>query len=85
MTDHALIETAVDATVKRIQLQHSLDQELARRAAAVWSLFHNERFTVPQIVNAIREGVRARGYTDEQIDGQGVRRDNIRRMVDVRV
>jgi len=81
-TADELVAIAVDATANRIRAQAFLDAELERRATVAWHLFHDRRLRNPQIAAAIREGLRTRGFSDEELDGAGIRRDNIRRMTE---
>jgi hypothetical protein len=71
------LTTAVEATMAKLELP----AHLARRNLAIWRMWHEQRMTVAQITDAMRDELRARGVSPAGLRGAGVGYESIAKIV----
>lgn len=67
-----LIAGVVAATLARLTAQQEAADQLARRRLWLWRLHHEQRMTVAEITNQVRDALLAAGLTTDQLQDAGV-------------
>lgn len=77
-----LVSEAVEAILERIRADRAREAAIRRREVAVWRLYHDLGVTAPDTSRALIVGLRAAGFSDDEIRGQGASYDAVRKTVE---
>jgi ribosome-binding protein aMBF1 (putative translation factor) len=76
-----LLATIVDATVARMAASQEASVQLARRRLAIWRLRNEGGMSVAQVTEIIRDALRDRGLSAEELRDAGVSYESVNKIV----